>query len=134
AASMCTDRRAPPQQTIARRIFLRLTELGEGTQDTRRRARIDELVPRDDEAVAVRTVVQMLADARLITLSEDTVEVAHEALIREWPTLGAWLNEDRDGLRLHQHVAESAQEWQRLGRDPDALYRGARLEQAREWA
>jgi flagellar basal body-associated protein FliL len=80
------------------------------------------------------TVVQILADARLITLSEDTAEVAHEALIREWPTLRAWLDEDREGLRLHQHLAESAQEWERLSRDPDALYRGARLVHAREWA
>ena len=72
-------------------------------------------MPRDDEAAAVRTVVQILADARLITLSEDTAEVAHEALIREWPTLRAWLDEDRDGLRLHQHLAESAQEWAAAG-------------------
>ena len=49
-------------------------------------------------------------------------------------TLRAWLDEDRAGLRLHQHLADSAQEWERLGLDPDALYRGARLAQAREWA
>jgi hypothetical protein len=70
AESLFHERLSPAQQTIARRIFLRLTELGEGMQDTRRRARLDELVPSNDEAAAVRTVVQMLADARLITLSE----------------------------------------------------------------
>ena len=60
--------------------------------------------------------------------------MAHEALIREWPTLREWLAEDREGLRLHRHLTEAAQEWERLERDPGALYRGARLAQASEWA
>ena len=52
-----------------------------------------------------------LADARLITTGEHGVEVAHEALIREWPTLREWLDADREGLRLHRHLTEAAQEW-----------------------
>jgi hypothetical protein len=79
-------------------------------------------------------VLHELAEARLITLGQTTAEVAHEALIREWPTLRAWLDEDRAGLRLHRQLGEAAQEWARLGRDPDLLYRGARLAQASEWA
>ena len=77
------------QRRIARSVFLRLTELGEGTQDTRRRVTRAELVPTDDpvQAVEVEHVLTVLADARLITTAEGTVEVAHEALIREWPTL-----------------------------------------------
>ena len=75
-----------------------------------------------------------LADARLITTGEDTVEVAHEALIREWPALRDWLSQDREGLRLHRHLTEAAAEWELLERDPGALYRGARLAQALEWA
>ena len=59
--------------------------------------------------------------------------MAHEALIREWPTLGQWLAEDRDGLRLHRHLTEAAQEWEALERDPSELYRGPRLAQALEW-
>ena len=75
-----------------------------------------------------------LADARLITTGEETVEVAHEALIREWPRLRDWLNEDREGLRLHRHLTEAAHDWELLEHDPGALYRGARLSQANEWA
>ena len=60
------------------------------------------------------------------------VLMGHEALIREWPTLREWLNADREGLRLHRHLTEAAQEWARLGRDPGELYRGARLAQATE--
>ena len=79
-------------------------------------------------------VLTTLADARLITTGEDTAEVAHEALIREWPTLRDWLADDREGLRLHRHLTEAAQDWERLNREPDSLYRGARLDQANEWA
>lgn len=126
----------PEQQPIARSIFLRLTELGEGTQDTRRRVARSELIPPAPtrEATLVETVLVKLADARLITTSEGTVEVAHEALIREWPTLREWLAQNREGLRLHRHLTEAAQEWERLGRDPGSLYRGTRLGQALEWA
>jgi WD40 repeat protein/basic membrane lipoprotein Med (substrate-binding protein (PBP1-ABC) superfamily) len=60
--------------------------------------------------------------------------VAHEALIREWPTLRTWLEENREGLRLHRHLTEAAQEWHNADRESDLLYRGVRLMQAREWA
>jgi hypothetical protein len=68
-----------------------------------------------------------------LTTSEGAVEVAHEALIREWPRLRDWLDDDREGLRLMRHLTESAQSWERLGRDPGELYRGARLTAALEW-
>ena len=122
------------QQALARRIFLRLTELGEGTQDTRRRAALSELMPDTEEGAAVKCLLKTLADARLITLSEDSAEVAHEALIREWPALRAWLSEDRESLRLHRRLTEAAQGWEKMSRDPGELYRGARLFQAMEWA
>ena len=124
---------SPEEQAIARDIFLRLTELGEGTEDTRRRVAFEELTSAEDTA-HVRLVLNKLAEARLVTLGENTVEVAHEALIREWPTLREWLNQDREGLRLHRHLTEAAYEWELLGRDPGALYRGAHLAQARGWA
>ncbi|HSJ86719.1 MAG TPA: BTAD domain-containing putative transcriptional regulator, partial [Anaerolineales bacterium] len=121
---------SPEEQAIARNIFLRLTELGEGTEDTRRRVSFEELTSSEDTE-HVRLVLNKLAEARLITLGENTVEVAHEALIREWPTLREWLNQDREGLRLHRHLTEAAYEWELLGRDPGALYRGSHLAQAR---
>ncbi len=122
------------QQQIARSIFLRLTELGEGTQDTRRRATISELISRPEDTPVVQSVINKLADARLITTGEGTAEVAHEALIREWHTLREWLNENREGLRLHRHLTESAQAWQKLNRESGELYRGARLAQSLDWA
>lgn len=124
----------PEQRAIVRNIFMRLTELGEGTQDTRRRALLTELVPRPEEKPAVETVLKTLADARLITTSADAAEVSHEALIRQWPMLRQWLDEDREGLRIHRQLTENAQEWSTLNRDPGAMYRGVRLAQATEWA
>ena len=122
---------SPEQQSLAHHIFLELTELGEGTEDTRRRVKIEDLIAQADQ---MRLLVTILANARLITTGADTVEVAHEALIREWPRLRDWLNEDREGLRLHRHLSEAANEWELLERDLGALYRGARLSQANEWA
>ena len=135
AEAVFTDQFTYEQQEIARRIFLRLTELGEetATGDTRRRATINELVLKPGERESTHSVLKALADARLITTGEDTVEVAHEALIREWPTLRGWLEDNREGLRLHRQLTEAAREWDALSREPDLLYRGARLTQAQEW-
>ena len=75
-----------------------------------------------------------LADSRLVTVDEGAVEVAHEALLREWPRLRAWLDDDAHGRRLHLHLTEAAREWAAAGREPGELYRGARLAAALEWA
>ncbi len=124
----------PDQQEIARRIFLRLTEPGRGTEDTRRRASLEEILPPGKEGAAAEAVLEVLARERLVTIGSGTVEVAHEALIREWPTLRRWLDEDREGLQIHRRLTEEAQEWRKLERDPGVLYRGARLQGALEWA
>ena len=134
AESVFTDQLNQAQQNLARDVFLRLTELGEGTEDTRRRATLTELVRESEGATQLRTVLNTLAEARLITLNEDSAEVAHEALIREWQRLHEWLNQDRDGLRLLRHLTESAHEWNARNHDAGELYRGARLAQIREWA
>ena len=113
---------------------MRLTELGEGTQDTRRRVNVEELSGGSAaQRELVRTVLTRLVDARLVTVGDGSVEVAHEALIREWPTLREWLAEDREGLRLHRQLTHAAEEWLLLNRDPSALYRGSRLSNALEW-
>ncbi|MGE5073523.1 MAG: helix-turn-helix domain-containing protein, partial [Anaerolineae bacterium] len=136
AEAVFVDHFSREQQAIARRIFLRLTELGdeESTADTRRRAPFAELSRNREEAESVQGVLGQLAEARLVIVNDQGAEVAHEALIREWPRLRAWLEEDREVLRLHRQLSDAAQDWERLGREQGALYRGARLAQAREWA
>jgi WD40 repeat protein/transcriptional regulator with XRE-family HTH domain len=128
------------QQTLARRIFLSLTELGqtseEGllTPDTRRRVKLNELIPSGKETKPVEGLLKLLSDARLVIVTEDSVEVAHEALIREWPRLREWLTEDRENLLLHRQLDAAASRWDSDGRKSEDLYRGSRLSQALEWA
>jgi DNA-binding SARP family transcriptional activator len=133
AEGVFSEQLSPEGQIIARKIFVELTELGENTQDTRRRARIDELLPPQADRASLCVMLNALADARLVTVGPETAEVAHEALIREWPRLRAWLDEDRAWLRAHRQLGEAAAEWERQAGDQDALYRGARLAQALEW-
>ncbi|MGW0522297.1 nSTAND1 domain-containing NTPase [Crossiella sp. NPDC003009] len=119
------------QQDLARQVFLRLIELGEGTEDTKRRVSRAELDTGEDD---LTVVLERLAQARLLTLNQDSADLAHEAIIRCWPRLREWLTEDRDGLRTARRLGEAAEEWERLDRDPGALYRGAQLALATDWA
>jgi WD40 repeat protein/energy-coupling factor transporter ATP-binding protein EcfA2 len=122
------------EQSLLRRTFLRLTEPGEGTEDTRRRVPLGELQAGMKTESAVDDLLDRLVKARLVTVDEGSVQFAHEALIREWPRLHGWLKEDREGLLLHRHLTRSTQAWGAMGRDPGELYRGARLVAALEWA
>jgi hypothetical protein len=130
----------PGQQAIARRILLRLVQLGEGTEDTRRRARLSELLTDNVQGEAIGEVVQKFAAARLLTTgrnatsAEEQLDVAHEALICGWPRLRAWLDEDRSALRTQRRLDERVEEWLRSERDEGGLLRGAQLAEAEAWA
>jgi class 3 adenylate cyclase/WD40 repeat protein/energy-coupling factor transporter ATP-binding protein EcfA2 len=118
---------------LLRNVFLRLTEIGHDVEDARRRVRIEELVPEGSAGDAVRTLLERLAEARLVTLDEGTAEVAHEVLLGRWPTLRRWLEEDREGIRLHRRLSDAARLWEASGRESADLYRGTRLDAAVEW-
>ncbi len=122
----------PDDQEVARRVLLRLTQPGEGTEDTRRRAPLAELATAADGARVERVIEEMSA-ARLVVVTADdatgepVVEVTHEALIRAWPELRGWIDADREALRLHRRLTDAAREWNAAGREEGLLYRGARL-------
>ncbi|WP_370943697.1 helix-turn-helix domain-containing protein [Amycolatopsis sp. cg5] len=120
---------SPAQQQVTRQIFLRLTALGEGTEDTKRRLSRDEL----DDDPDIDVALGKLADARLITLDEHGIDIAHEALIRSWPRLREWLTEDREALRVHRRLTEATEAWEALDHDSGSLYRGTRLAIAQDW-
>ncbi|MFI9818001.1 nSTAND1 domain-containing NTPase [Saccharothrix variisporea] len=113
-------------RAVAKQVFLRLIAVGDDTADTKRRVRREE--------VDHPEVLSALADARLVVLDRDTVELAHEALIHRWPRLRDWITEDRAGLRVQRMLTDAARVWESFDRDPGALYRGTRLALAREWA
>jgi WD40 repeat protein/tRNA A-37 threonylcarbamoyl transferase component Bud32 len=119
------------RKQLVRAIMLRLVGEGEGDVPVRRRAPLAELDLERNRDVA--DVLATLADARLVTVGEGFVEVAHEALLGEWPRLREWIEEDAEGRRLRRHITQVATEWDAAGRDQGELYRGARLAAALEW-
>ncbi len=119
------------QQAVARNVLVRLATEGPGGTVERRRVSLAELDAERSDDVA--RVIDLLADRRMLTVSAGTVEVAHEALLREWPRLRGWIEEDREGLRIHRGVTAAAEEWRRLGHEDGALFRGSRLADAVEW-
>jgi len=130
-AERAYDRLSDRQRAVARAILLRSAGPGTGPEAVRRRVPLSELDVQHDLDVA--DVLAILTDARLLTTTETTVEVAHEALLREWPRLRSWLEEDAEGRRLHLHLAQTVDEWVDGGRDQADLFRGARLAAAIDW-
>ncbi len=119
-----------PQADAARRLLLRMVEPGQGTAHTRRPLTRAE---RAEWACSqVPAVVERLARARLLTVDEEGVQLAHEALISCWPRLRGWIEEDCERLRHHRRLTEDARIWLEHDRDPGALYRGNRLDGAAE--
>jgi WD40 repeat protein len=124
----------------AEQLFLRLVALGEGTEDTRRRVGRSELDRIGVDGRALEGVIEAYGRHRLLSLDRDpdtrepSVEVAHEALLREWSRLRGWIDSAREDLRAERRLAAAAAEWVAAGRDPSFLLRGARLEQVSAWA
>jgi DNA-binding SARP family transcriptional activator len=117
----------------ARPMLLRLAgEDEEAEALVRRRVPLDELELERDEHAA--RALAVLTESRLLTVDEGSVEVAHEALLSEWPRLRGWLEQDAEGRRLHHHLIGAAREWRDSERDPAELYRGARLAASLDWA
>jgi tetratricopeptide (TPR) repeat protein len=80
-----------------------------------------------------------MIDARLVRLTEgetgedDQVEVAHEALVRNWPRLVDWLDMERESMRRRLRLTTAAEEWETQDRDPSDLLRGRLLEEAESY-
>ncbi len=124
-----------------RQLFLRLVALGEGTEDTRRRVRrsdLQSLAGSLSEARAMDGVIETFGRHRLLSFDRDadsrepTVEIAHEALLREWSSFREWIEEARDGLRLTAQISAATTEWKQADQTDEYLLTGTRLAQAEE--
>ena len=151
----------PESQDCARWIFLNLTQLGEGTEDTRRRITKSDLVVAKYPEALVNQTLRILTDAKLLVVNLDsgsnmgqsrsganppeddelfleamrqeaTVEVVHEILIRHWSTLRWWLEENRSRLRSQRQIEQAAVLWLQKERQDDFLLKGVRLAEAEE--
>ena len=139
ADALYREQEAVGQETI-RQMFLRLVMLGEGTEDTRRRVHWSELRAIAFDPDVMDELIDTYAACRLLSLDHDpvtrspTVEVAHEALLREWQRLREWLNICRDDVRLQRQLSATSAEWHDAAHDASYLLHGTRLEQFERWS
>jgi len=123
---------AGADQALAR-VFARLVHLGEGdAQATRIRAE-RKTWARDAEA---NNLIDAFIRARLLVGGNDgkghpTVEVAHEALLWQWPVLSTWIGDAREALRLRSRVPEEVELWKAQDRPPVRLWKHELLDPAR---
>jgi len=171
------DQLTPEEQVVAKRIFLALTQLGEGTEDTRRRISKSELVSPSFPIALVEQTLEKLVAAKLVIISQikegfqageprskgmqqweltplpakgqnssnstqvfpigsqETIDVVHEALIRNWSLLRRWLDESREMLRRQRRIEQAAQEWDWAGQviGVEYLLQGSRLADAQDF-
>jgi len=149
-AQQVYDRLNPDKQRVAQRIFLELTQLGTGTEDTRRQVlkedllKISTFAPVPESETLVESVIQQLAEAKLVVTGEliegaiatAVVDVVHEALIRHWPLLRRWVEENREGLIRKRAIEAAAREWQNQGEPVDVAYllQGPKLAEAENFS
>jgi basic membrane lipoprotein Med (substrate-binding protein (PBP1-ABC) superfamily)/energy-coupling factor transporter ATP-binding protein EcfA2 len=128
------------EQEAALQVLLRLVRLGHGPDLGRRRLAVSELLGLEMDPVALGRVLEVFSANRLITLDRDltsgaaTVEVAHEALLREWPRLAASIERHRQDLIRYEALNSAVAEWEESGRDSDYLLSGGRLAQYGNWS
>ena len=126
-------------QEAAQQLFLRLITLGEDVEDTRRRVLRSELTALQIDPQVMEMTIDSFDRARLLTFDRDpstrspTVEIAHEALMREWPRLQEWLDRSRADIRMQRVLANATSEWQAADQDSSFLLRGTRLAQFENW-
>lgn len=122
------------EQSLARRIFLRLVT----PERTRAVVGIDELRTLSDENQIIETVIEHLANARLLLTETGeqegaTVELIHESLIASWPRLGRWLDENQEDAAFHARLQAAAKQWHASGRPQGLLWRERAADEARQW-
>jgi len=121
---------------FVRKLFMELVQLGEGKEVTRRRVDWDRLRAIADSPEQLDRVIERLAGAqqRLIIVDENTVEVAHEALLCRWKLLSDWIEEDLENIQISRRLERACREWEETYRkSDDALLTGARLAEVEEW-
>lgn len=128
-------------EEAVRQLFLRLVTItDEGSADVRRRVLLTELEALDLDQGVVRRVLELFGRHRLLSFDRDpvsrgpTLEVAHEALLREWGRLRGWIQSASDDVRTHRRLVAALDEWRTAGEDASFLLRGSRLETFERWA
>jgi basic membrane lipoprotein Med (substrate-binding protein (PBP1-ABC) superfamily)/DNA-binding SARP family transcriptional activator len=123
------------EQRVALQVFLRLVRAGSGAIDSRCRFPLSELNGLDIDPVALSSVLDTFGQHRLLSFDRDdltgnaTVEIAHDALLREWDRLAGWIERHRAMLRRLEALRAAADDWEASGRSSDYLLVGSRLDE-----
>ncbi len=117
------------QRAQLRELLLRLVVPGPGGMPVRGEVPRRQVVV---DPVQEQLIDQMVA-ARLVTSDADAIELAHEAVVRAWPRLRGWLEDDLEGQRTRHRLTQAAEDWSGSGYQHSDLYRGTRLAATREW-
>ena len=117
-AERAFSRLNPAAQQDTRAVFLRLIKIGDGAEDTRHRVTREDLLRDSRRPLVTRAVLDAFTSSRLLTQDRAAIEITHEALIRGWPRLREWIEQDRASLLIRQHLNEAAAAWDRSRRDP----------------
>ncbi|MBK5269287.1 MAG: protein kinase [Acidimicrobiia bacterium] len=139
-ASETYDELSASEKIVAEQVFLRLVTVSDEADDVRRRVRRLELETLGLDRTDLDAVLDGFGSARLLTFDRDpitrgpTVEVAHEALLREWPLFRDWVGERRDALIIQRRFTTALDEWNAGNQTEDLLPTGGRLAQFEEWA
>ena len=150
----------PEEQIAAKRILLRMVQPGDGHEVTSNRIPLAEVYGAEAKDRVDRVLHRLIFEAHLVKLTGvdlasaerielsflvakaradesggqiPQLEVAHEALVRNWPRLVDWVEDERKELRQRLRLRQAAQEWERLAKSPDMLLRGSVLEEARRY-
>ena len=132
AVARYADRAYERDPARARRLLVLLAGPDDDGVFRRRPLRLADL------PAGLRPALDRLVAARLVVAGpgaggEPVAELAHEALIRAWPRLREWLEQDRDFRTWLEEVRRGARSWRAADREPDALLRGAALVTASQW-
>ena len=127
------------QRALAPRIFLRLIQFGEGRLNTRRQQPVAALMAAGDDPAVVDSTTAALVDARLLVSSaipsapERRIDLTHEILITQWPTLQGWVTARRAAETYRRELEDQAAGWDRRGRQARHLLDAAELATAQAW-
>jgi WD40 repeat protein len=122
------------QQELARHLLRSMTVGSRDARLTRRPVSLADLHAGHSQAERSQldTVLEAFAAKRLVVLNAGTAQISHDVLLRAWPRLRGWLEDDQASLILHGQLASDAAEWHSHNGDPSFLYRGTQLAALRE--
>ena len=120
---------------LTREVMLRMVT-PERTRDLVTRGELRDAI--GAEPAAIERVLARLIDARLLTSEgsgtvDSTIEIVHESLIEQWPTLARWLDENERDSEFLAKLRPAASEWQKSGRLGGFLWTGEAVDEAARW-